>query len=154
LLRDLYHQRWRIQEAFKRIKHRLDLEAVSGLSRLTHEQDLTAKILSDNLNAMLCLQALAERDGQISKHMPTALSSSSGSLLKINHTRAFAHVRQCLPRWLCERASPPAEDLSRLLRHIATNVIRFLPDLHRPPRPPQPKPHEAFATKEPLSCAH
>lgn len=142
----LYHQRWRIEEAFKRIKHRLDLEAVSGLSRLTHEQDLAAKILSDNLNALLCLQALAERDGKISKHTPSVLSSSSGALLKINRTRAFAHVRQCLPRWLCKRASPPAEDLSRLLRHIATNVIRFLPDRHRP-RPPQPKPHKAFATK-------
>ena len=30
---DLYHQRWRIEEAFKRLKHRLKLEAVSGLSQ-------------------------------------------------------------------------------------------------------------------------
>ena len=29
----LYHQRWRIEEAFKRLKHRLHLEAVSGLSQ-------------------------------------------------------------------------------------------------------------------------
>ena len=28
---DLYHQRWRIEEAFKRLKERLKLEAVSGL---------------------------------------------------------------------------------------------------------------------------
>ena len=30
---DLYHQRWRIEEAFKRLKHRLNLEHVSGLSQ-------------------------------------------------------------------------------------------------------------------------
>ena len=29
---DLYHQRWRIEEAFKRLKHRLQLECVSGLT--------------------------------------------------------------------------------------------------------------------------
>ena len=28
---DLYHQRWRIEEVFKRLKHRLNLEDVSGL---------------------------------------------------------------------------------------------------------------------------
>ena len=28
----LYHQRWRVEEAFKRLKHRLHLEAVSGFS--------------------------------------------------------------------------------------------------------------------------
>jgi len=31
-LADLYHGRWRIEEAFKRLKHRLGLESVSGLS--------------------------------------------------------------------------------------------------------------------------
>jgi hypothetical protein len=142
----LYHQRWRIEEAFKRIKHRLDLEAVSGLSRLTHEQDLGAKILSDNLSALLCLEALGERDGQISEHAPTVICSSSGALLKLNRTRAFAHIRQCLPRWLCDGVTPAIDDLIRLLRHIADNVIRFMPDRVRP-RSPQPKPHKAFASK-------
>ena len=30
---DLYHQRWSIEEAFKRLKHRLYRGAVSGLSQ-------------------------------------------------------------------------------------------------------------------------
>ena len=33
LFGNLYHQRWRIEVAFKRLKHRLHLEAVSGLSQ-------------------------------------------------------------------------------------------------------------------------
>jgi hypothetical protein len=143
---ELYHQRWRIEEAFKRIKHRIHLEAVSGLSWLTHQQDLAAKVLSDNLSALLCLEALGERDGQIDELAPTVTRSSSGALLKINRTRAFAHIRQCLPRWLRDGVSPLIDDLARLLRHIANNVIQFVPDRIRP-RPPQPKPHKAFSAK-------
>ena len=46
---DLYHQRWGIEEAFKRLKHRLNLEHVSGLSQQAVVQDVAAKILCDNL---------------------------------------------------------------------------------------------------------
>ena len=31
---DLYHARWRIEEAFKRIKHRLALEHLTGIAWL------------------------------------------------------------------------------------------------------------------------
>lgn len=51
----LYHRRWRVEEAFKRIKHRLDLEAVSGLTYLALQQDFAAKLLADNLCAVLAL---------------------------------------------------------------------------------------------------
>ena len=92
----LYHQRWRVEEAFRRIKHRIDLESVSGLSWLAHQQDLAAKILNDNLSSLLCLDALHERDGHISEGALSVLQSPGGSaLLKINRTRAFAHIRQC-----------------------------------------------------------
>ena len=49
----LYHQRWRVEEAFKRIKHRLRLEATTGLNYLALQQDFAAKILADNLCALL-----------------------------------------------------------------------------------------------------
>lgn len=49
----LYHQRWRVEEAFKRIKHRLGLEAVTGLTHLALRQDIAAKVLADNLYALL-----------------------------------------------------------------------------------------------------
>lgn len=49
----LYHRRWRIEEAFKRIKHRLRLEAVSGLTHLALQQDFAAKIVADNLHTLL-----------------------------------------------------------------------------------------------------
>jgi hypothetical protein len=49
----LYHRRWRVEEAFKRIKHRLRLEAPSGLTYLAFQQDFAAKVLADNLCQLL-----------------------------------------------------------------------------------------------------
>ena len=56
----LYHRRWRIEEAFKRIKHRLMLEAVSGLTYLALQQDFSAKVLADNRCAALALADQSE----------------------------------------------------------------------------------------------
>lgn len=58
---DLYHARWKIEEAFKRLKHRYQLEAVSGLSQQALIVDVAAKILADNLASLLCAAAQAAR---------------------------------------------------------------------------------------------
>jgi IS4 transposase len=49
----LYHRRWRVEDAFKRIKHRLRLEAVSGLNHLALKQDFAAKVVANNLHTLL-----------------------------------------------------------------------------------------------------
>ena len=59
----LYHRRWRIEEAFKRLKHRLRLEAATGLTHLAFQQDFAAKILGDNLHTLLT--SFAEVDGDV-----------------------------------------------------------------------------------------
>lgn len=56
---DLYHQRWRIEGAFKRLKHRLKLECVSGLTQQALLVDVAAKVLADNLTALVCMAAQA-----------------------------------------------------------------------------------------------
>jgi hypothetical protein len=66
---DLYHKRWRIEEAFKRLKHRLNLEHVSGLSQQAVEQDVGAKILCDNLQALTTLTAEKIADLPLSVHI-------------------------------------------------------------------------------------
>ncbi len=82
----LYHSRWRIEEAFKRLKHRLALENTSGLSWLTAQQDFGAKTLADNLHALTVLEA--ERSVEIAENY------------KINRTYVFAHLKCCFPRRL------------------------------------------------------
>ena len=49
---NLYHGRWRVEEAFKRIKHRLGLEHTSGLSWHAARQDFGAKAVCDNLKTL------------------------------------------------------------------------------------------------------
>jgi hypothetical protein len=85
-LADLYHSRWRIGGAFKRLKQRMALENTSGLSWLAAQQDYGAKVLADNLHALAVLGATGLSD------MPDGY--------KINRTYAFAHLKRCLPRWL------------------------------------------------------
>ena len=57
---DLYHRRWRIEEAFKRLKHRPNLEHVSGLSQQAALHDFAAKIVCDNLQSLTMETALRE----------------------------------------------------------------------------------------------
>jgi len=82
----LYHSRWRIEEAFKRLKHRMALENTSGLSWLAAQQDFGAKILADNLHTLTVLEA--EGVIGLKEHY------------QINRTYAFSHLKRCLPRWL------------------------------------------------------
>ena len=50
-LSDLYHQRWHIEEAFKRLKHRPQSGARLGLVATGGGVDVAAKVLCDNLQA-------------------------------------------------------------------------------------------------------
>jgi len=127
----LYHSRWRIEEAFKRLKHRLALENTSGLSWLTAQQDFGAKIIADNLHALTALEA--ETVGKIKDDY------------KVNRTYAFSHLKRCMPRWLLI-ALPTSEQLLSVLRELAKNLIRFLPGESKP-RIKHPKPHRKHAYK-------
>ena len=64
LFGDLYHQRWRIEEAFKRLKHRLHLECVSGLSQQALIIDVAAKVMADNITALMCAAAAEDANLQ------------------------------------------------------------------------------------------
>lgn len=80
---ELYHQRWGIEEAFKRIKHRLNLEHVTGLSKGAVVQDVAAKIVCDNLQALTSLTA----------HADAGLPDSE----RINHAYAYTAIKPLLP---------------------------------------------------------
>ncbi|MBL0355298.1 MAG: transposase [Dechloromonas sp.] len=69
---DLYHRRWRIEEAFKRLKHRLSLEHTSGLTLPAACQDVGAKMLCDNLNALAVYLATSTSSPQIRRGVSIA----------------------------------------------------------------------------------
>ena len=127
----LYHSRWRIEEAFKRLKHRLALENTSGLSWLAAQQDFGAKILADNFHALTVLEAEGYE------------TIKEG--YKINRTYTFSHLKRCMPRWLLV-AIPTAEQFIATLSEILKNLIQIKPDVSKP-RPKHPKPHRKHAYK-------
>lgn len=109
---DLYHQRWRIEEAFKRLKCRLHLEAVSGLSQQALLVDVAAKVLADNIAALMCHAAQTE----------AAVPASR----QCQRTHAAAAVQRVLPRLLLAVGDFMAllDDALALIARTARRVVR------------------------------
>lgn len=128
----LYHGRWRVEEAFKRIKHRLGLEHTSGLTWHAARQDFGAKAVCDNLNA---LAAYVATDACLDPDSP----------YKINRTQAFDKIKRQLGRWLLAAAAT-LRRVKALIQELAMNLQKFIPDRSQP-RPHRPKPHRFHAYK-------
>ena len=128
---DLYHSRWRIEEAFKRLKLRMALENTSGLSWLAAQQDFGAKILADNLHSLAVIEA-------------TEINNTPENY-KLNRTYAFSHLKRSLPRWLLV-AIPSTNQILATFAELASNLIRFIPGAAKP-RPIHLKPHRKQAYK-------
>lgn len=127
---DLYHQRWRIEEGFKRLKHRLNLEHVSGLSQQAVVQDVAAKVLCDNLQALTTLSARDDAD------LPDSI--------RINRAYVHSTLKPLLPALLL--AKKVAKLLRIVLRLVATHTYVHREKLSKP-RKPGPKPHKSMTQK-------
>lgn len=133
---DIYHARWRIEEAFKRLKHRLKLEHLSGLSWLAAQQDFGAKLVCDNLNALAVYAA---------QPVDATAPAAQAPAYKPNRTYTFAALKRCLPRWLMRRL-PDLNTVLALFHELLRQVVRFVPGQSKP-RPKRPKPHLHHAYK-------
>lgn len=131
---ELYHKRWGIEEAFKRFKHRLNLEHVSGLSQQAVAQDVAAKIVCDNLQALVSLTAHADAD----------LPEEN----RINHAYAHTALKPLLPILLLggKIGRKVAKMLRDLLALIAGKTYRHRKNRSKP-RKPGPKPHKKMTQK-------
>jgi hypothetical protein len=85
----LYHQRWRIEEAFKRLKLRMKLESISGLSQQALIIDVAAKVLADNITSLMCSAAaeqsnlclaLAQVQSFLRRHLHAACAATLGAV--------------------------------------------------------------------------
>ncbi len=57
VFKDLYHQRWFVEEDYKLMKSRLEVENFSGLSVEAIKQDVHAKVLTKNIAAIAVYEA-------------------------------------------------------------------------------------------------
>ena len=112
-------------EAFKRLKHRLNLEHVSGLSQQAVVQDVAAKVLCDNLQALTVLSARDEAD----------LPDSA----RINRAYVHTALKPLLPALLLGKKV--AKLLRDMLGLVATHTYVHRKNLSKP-RKPGPKPHK------------
>ena len=134
---DLYHARWRIEEAFKRIKHRLALEPLSSLTWLAARQDFGAKVVCDNLNA-LAAHAAAPK--------PVARPGGQPSpLYKINRSYTFGALKSRFQQWLTG-ALPVLAELAEVLAQSLKNLVACHPGASIL-RPDRPKVHRYIAYK-------
>ena len=129
---DLYHQRWGIEEGFKRLKHRLNLEHVSGLSQQAVVQDVAAKVLCDNLQALTALTAHDKAD------LPASV--------RINHAYAHSVLKPLLPALLLSAGRKVAKMLRVMLCQVATQTYAHREKSSKP-RKPGPKPHKYMTQK-------
>lgn len=107
----LYRERWRIEEAFKLIKARLQVENFSGVLPHTVEQDFYATLVRSNCAAAL---ALAARPEEASLGTPPV--NARGWRVKLNRTLALKSLRHYLPQLLL--ALHPAATLARLIQRL------------------------------------
>jgi Transposase DDE domain len=133
LFAELYHQRWRIEEAFKRLKHRLYLEAVSGLSQQALIIDVAAKILANNITSLMCLAASVQAD----------LPARSR---KCNRSYAAGLMQRVLPR-LVLRIGDSLAEIVNAVALLARTCQRFVSGRHQPRPPRHVKPHPSCAYK-------
>ena len=58
--KDLYHQRWFVEESYKHLKSRVQIETFTGKSPLAVKQDFYANIFTSNLTAILAFPTHAK----------------------------------------------------------------------------------------------
>ena len=130
---DLYHQRWRIEEAFKRLKHRMKLESVSGLSQQALLIDVAAKVLADNLASLMCIAAAQQAE------LP-AMSR------RCNRAYAAELLKGALPR-LVLLIGDFFATLDNVLGLLGANTQRFIPGRSQPRPVHHVKPHPSAVYK-------
>lgn len=125
VFKELYHDRWPVEEDYKVIKARVEVENWSGKSVLAVYQDFHAKVLTKNLTAMLAHPA------QQAVHQA---SQNKKYRYQVNMTNALSKVKDTLVLLLHR---PILEPLLEQLWLLMTRTIepvrpdRFFPHLKR-----------------------
>lgn len=114
---DLYHQRWGIEESYKFLKCRLEIENFSGKSVHAVMQEFHAKIVTGNLTALGAHQAQTLVDQ----------SGTRGQRVRVNFSHALARMKNTIVR--CLTATNPIAILGRYL-----DILRRTVEMVRPGR--------------------
>ena len=115
--KDLYRERWGIEEDYKLMKSRLNIENFSGYSVESILQDIHAKVLTKNITAVAIIEADVLKDARC-QHRKRAY--------KINATHALSQIKDNIVRFLLGKFSPELYQL--LITKISSCVDAYRPD--------------------------
>jgi hypothetical protein len=136
----LYHQRWPIEEDYKTIKCRMELENFSGKSALSVYQDFHAKVFAKNLVWMMAfpVQDRLDKNNSFRKYR-----------YQINFTQAFSKSKGVIALLFHDTA----KQISRLvadLQHIFQRTIEPVRPGRKYPRNHKAKPRRYFLQYKPI----
>ena len=135
IFRDLYHHRWPVEEDYKTIKCRLELENFSGKSVLSVYQDFHAKVFTKNLvsilafpgnNALRRQHECRKYDYQI--NFTQAISKSKGVIPLLFHETASKIVQLIAGlQDIFQRTIEPIRPGRKYPRNHKASVRKFFP---------------------------
>ena len=86
LFKALYHQRWGVEENYKRLKQWVEVENFSGKSALSVKQDFYAKMMAMNLTALMAMAAQKTVSKETQHHRLKYQVNFAQALSKMKHT--------------------------------------------------------------------
>lgn len=113
LFAELYHDRWPVEEDYKVMKCRIELENFSGKSSLSVYQDFHAAVFSKNITAMLVASAQEKVEEATASRM---------FVYKSNFTQALSTMRDAIIVLLQGSRKTILKIISDLLETIAKAV--------------------------------
>lgn len=122
VFKDLYHQRWPVEEDYKVIKLRVEVENWSGKSALSIYQDFHAKVFTANLTAILAQPAQQEVARQ---------SQSKLYTYQVNFTHLLSKMKDTVVLLL---RGPAIENILASLWQIMVHTIEPIRPGRRYPR--------------------
>ncbi|MEW6260540.1 MAG: hypothetical protein AB1547_11640 [Thermodesulfobacteriota bacterium] len=109
---DLYHQRWPVEEDYKLMKCRIEIENFTGKSVLSVYQDFHARVFSKNITAMLAFPARLSIEQENDKRYP----------YQINFTQAISKMKDTIVL-LFDRPLDTAKTLISALHNLFLKTV-------------------------------
>jgi hypothetical protein len=138
VFKDLYHHRWPVEENYKVMKYRVEVENWSGKSKLAIYQDFHAKVFTTNLTAMLAhpAQTVVKQQSQTKKYD-----------YQVNFTQALSKMKDTVVRLFQQ---PVISTLLDRLWQAMTHLIEPIRPNRKYPRKKSIKPKRFAMTYKPI----
>jgi hypothetical protein len=138
---DLYHQRWPVEEDYKTIKCRLEMENFTGETVLSIYQDFHAKLFYKNLTAVLSFPAQQRLHNQGSKDK---------HVHQVNFAYALSISKRATMLLFYKSKCKIIEILQQML-HLFINTTEPLRPGRKYPRNVRPKERRYFCAYKPIT---